>query len=190
MRRSATASSARRLRSSISRSPSGHVTVRGRALAWTCGMSNRPATAPGTRLHCKASQAEPNAASFPGSSSPCQCDDADVSVGTIRSCAAGSKFPDRLRSGSDMRCLQPGLQLRRRHTTREFRSDVLPLCPAHQVAMLNGVARSVGPGSQRRNVQQVVIPCCRSDVSSLPDLSFLGSAFWPQIVFRAWRGWH
>jgi hypothetical protein len=172
------------------RSPSGHVTVRGRALAWTCGMSNRPATAPGTRPHCKASQAEPNAASFPGSSSPCQCDDADVSEGTIRSCAARSKFPDRLRSGSDMRCLQPGLQLRRRHTTRAFRSDVFAAMPCHQGAISNDVARSVCPGSQRRNVQQVVIPSGRGDVSSLPHLSFLGPAFWPQIVFRAWRGWH
>ena len=74
----------------------------GGALASCCRITSSPAATPGMRLHCSANQAEQNATSFPASSNPCQCGDADGCACTTRNCGAGSAFPDRLRSGSDI----------------------------------------------------------------------------------------
>ena len=73
-----------------SRSRAGQVTDRRRALWIGCRMSNRPAVTPAMRLHCSASQAEPNADFVSRVPQSMPVRRRGVSAGTIRNCGAGS----------------------------------------------------------------------------------------------------
>src|SRR4029077_4069565 len=72
---------------------------------------------------------------------------------------------------------KPVLQMRRRYTTRDFRSDRVAAMPCRQVEILNGASRTLGLWVRRRNVYEVVITNSRDSVPGLPDFGFLVRRF-------------